>query len=261
MTGYCRGTRYGIHCDTDGLLAAGTADTPLTWMDAKVDGRAVTGRVGKAVEVQALWLTALKIGAAFDSNWKSLFTRALAAFQSRFWNEARGCLFDVVDVDHQKGTADASLRPNQILAIGGLPWMFLDSERARRVVDVVESRLLTPMGLRTLEPGDPGYCGRYVGSARERDAAYHQGTVWPWLMGPFVEAWVRVRGASPAVYDAARSRFIEPLLAHLEVAGLGHVSEIADGDPPHHPRGCPFQAWSLAELIRTTQSVPGEGPS
>jgi glycogen debranching enzyme len=131
----------------------------------------------------------------------------------------------------------------------------LDSKRARHVVDVVESRLWTPIGLRSLEPGAPGYCGRYLGSVRERDLAYHQGTVWPWLTGPFVEAWVRVRGSSPTICGLARSRFVEPLIEHLDVAGLGHLSEIADGDSPHAPRGCPFQAWSLAELIRIKEAV------
>jgi predicted glycogen debranching enzyme len=261
LSGYFCGTRYGIRCDDDGLLAAGAGGTQLTWMDAKVDDRAVTGRIGKPVEVEALWLSALRIGAAFDSRWQGVFNRGLAAFQSRFWNEARGCLFDVVDVDHQKGTVDETLRPNQIFAVGGLPWTFLDSKAARRVVDVVESRLWTPMGLRTLEPGAPGYCGRYLGSVRERDLAYHQGTVWPWLAGPFVEAWVRAHGPSPTVCSLARLRFVEPLIEHLDAAGLGHVSEIADGDAPHAPRGCPFQAWSLAELIRITNSVLAPSPA
>ena len=166
-------------------------------MDAKVDGRPVTGRIGKPVEVEALWLAALKIGAASDSRWIGVYDRALAAFQARFWNSARGCLFDVIDVEHRKGVLDDTLRPNQILAVGGLPWTFLDSKAARQVVDVVESRLWTPVGLRTLEPGVPGYCGRYFGSVRDRDGAYHQGTVWPWLAGPFVEAWLRVRDPSP----------------------------------------------------------------
>ncbi len=255
LSGYFCGTRYGIHGDDDGLLAAGTAGSSLTWMDARVDDRAVTGRIGKPVEVEALWLSGLRIGAAFDSRWQGVFNRGLEAFQTRFWNEARGCLYDVVDVDHRKGSVDGTLRPNQVLAVGGLPWMFLDSKRARRVVDVVESRLWTPMGLRSLEPGAPGYCGRYLGSVRERDLAYHQGTVWPWLTGPFVEAWVRVRGPSPTICGLARSRFVEPLIGHLDVAGLGHISEIADGDSPHAPGGCPFQAWSLAELIRITESV------
>jgi glycogen debranching enzyme len=184
-----------------------------------------------------------------------VFDRSLAAFQSRFWNPDRGCLFDVIDVDHQKGAVDATLRPNQIFAIGGLPWTFLDAKAARQVVDVVESRLWTPMGLRTLEPGSPGYCGRCAGDVHERDTAYHQGTVWPWLTAAFVEAWVRVRGQTPAAYREARSRFVEPLLKHLDSAGLGHVSELADGDSPHTPRGCPFQAWSLAALTRLTESV------
>jgi predicted glycogen debranching enzyme len=255
LSGYFSGTRYGIRCDDDGLLAAGTADTPLTWMDARVGGRAVTGRVGKPVEVEALWLSGLRIGSTFDSRWQGVFNRGLAAFQARFWNQARGCLFDVVDVDHRKGTADESLRPNQIFAIGGLPWTFLEPKLARRVVDVVETRLWTPMGLRTLEADAPGYRGQYLGPPSERDSVYHQGTVWPWLAGPFVEAWVRVRGQSPAVCNQARSKFVDPLLAHLDVAGIGHVSEIADGDPPHTPRGCPFQAWSVGELIRLTGSV------
>jgi predicted glycogen debranching enzyme len=250
LSGYFCGTRYGIRCDSDGLLAAGTADFALTWMDAKVDGRPVTGRIGKPVEVEALWLAALKIGAASDSRWIGVYDRALAAFQARFWNSARGCLFDVIDVDHRKGVLDDTLRPNQILAVGGLPWTFLDSKAARQVVDVVESRLWTPVGLRTLEPGAAGYCGRYFGSVRDRDGAYHQGTVWPWLAGPFVEAWLRVRDPSPEARSTAQAKFVVPLLDHLEKAGLEHVSEIADGDPPHTPRGCPFQAWSLAQLLR-----------
>jgi predicted glycogen debranching enzyme len=255
LSGYFCGTRFGIRGDDDGLLAAGVADTPLTWMDAKVDGRAVTGRVGKPVEVEALWLTALRIGAASDSRWNGVFNRGQAAFQARFWNQARGCLYDVVDVDHRKGTADDTIRPNQILAIGGLPWTLLDAKLSRQVVDLVESRLWTPLGLRTLESGSPNYRGKYVGDVRARDSAYHQGTVWPWLAGPFIEAWIRVRGSSPEVYEQARSKFIEPLLEHLDLGGLGHISEIADGDAPHASRGCPFQAWSLAELIRVTESV------
>jgi predicted glycogen debranching enzyme len=260
LSGYFCGTRYGIRCDDDGLLAAGTADTPLTWMDARVDGSAVTGRVGKPVEVEALWLSGLRIGSTFNSRWQGVFNRGRDAFQARFWNQARGCLFDVVDVDHRKGTVDETLRPNQIFAVGGLPWTFLEPKLARRVVDVVEARLWTPMGLRTLEPGAPGYCGQYLGPPSKRDSVYHQGTVWPWLAGPFVEAWVRVRGQSSAVCNEARSKFFETLTDHLDAAGLGHLSEIADGDPPHTPRGCPFQAWSLGELIRLTESVLSQAP-
>jgi predicted glycogen debranching enzyme len=255
LSGYFAGTRYGIRCDNDGLLAAGTSGMALTWMDAKVDGRPVTGRIGKPVEVEALWLAALRIGSAGDSRWIGVYDRGLAAFQARFWNPARGCLFDVIDVGYSKGAIDDTVRPNQILAAGGLPWTFLDAKVARQIVDVVESRLWTPMGFRSLEPGAAGYRGRYLGSVRERDQAYHQGTVWPWLAGPFVDAWLRVRKPSPEVRKAARSKFVEPLLAHLETAGLGHVSEIADGDPPHTPRGCPFQAWSLAQLIRMVDAT------
>ena len=145
---------------------------------------------------------------------------------------------------------DASFRPNQIFAVGGLPLALLEGERARRVVDAVEARLWTPLGLRSLAPGSPGYAGRYQGGVRERDGAYHQGTVWPWLLGPFVEAWLRIRGNRAAARREAQRRFLEPLLAHLDEAGLSHVSEIADGDAPHQPRGCPFQAWSVGEALR-----------
>ena len=131
----------------------------------------------------------------------------------------------------------------------------LDGSRARQVVDAVEARLLTPLGLRSLAPDEPGYTPRYQGGVRERDAAYHQGPVWPWLMGPFVEAWVRVRGGSAEAIAEARRRFLEPLLAHLDDAGIGHLPEIADGDPPHTPRGCPFQAWSVGEALRLDRTV------
>jgi glycogen debranching enzyme len=149
---------------------------------------------------------------------------------------------------------DASVRPNQIFAVGGLPFALLEGEAASGVVSVVEEKLLTPLGLRTLSPDDPAYRPRYQGGPLERDGAYHQGTVWPWLMGPFVEAWLRVHGD----VAAARVRFLAPLLAHLDVAGLGHVSEVADGDAPHAPGGCPFQAWSMGELIRVRAMLGGE---
>jgi glycogen debranching enzyme len=156
----------------------------------------------------------------------------------------------VVDVDHRPGAVDPAFRPNQVLAVGGLPHALLGGARARSVVDAVEGRLWTPMGLRTLASDEPGYRGHCVGGPGERDGAYHQGTVWPWLMGPFVEAWVRVRGGGAEARALARSRFVQPLLEHLDRAGLDHVSEIADGDAPHQPRGCPFQAWSVGELLR-----------
>jgi predicted glycogen debranching enzyme len=226
-------------------------------MDARVGEHVVTPRIGKPVEVQALWVNALRLsGAAFGRpDWSALAERAQASFAARFWNERAGCLFDVVDDGHRPGACDGAVRPNQILAIGGLPHALLEGERARRVVDVVEARLWTPLGLRSLAPGEPGYAARYEGGPAARDAVYHQGTAWAWLLGPFVEAWLRVRGGGAAAKRAARERFLAPLLAHLGEAGLGHVSEIADAEPPHTPRGCPFQAWSLGELLRLEREV------
>jgi glycogen debranching enzyme len=216
----------------------------------------VTPRIGKPVEVQALWLNALRIGALRrGSRWQSLFDSGLEAFRLKFWNEARRCLFDVIDCNHQSGTLDASLRPNQIFAVGGLPLCLLEEESARAVVDAVEASLLTPKGLRSLRPQEPGYRPRYEGGVVQRDGSYHQGTVWPWLIGPFVEAWVRVRGNSQAAIEDARNRFLPPLYEHLNEAGLDHISEIFDADAPHTPRGCPFQAWSLGELLRLEHSV------
>jgi predicted glycogen debranching enzyme len=255
VAGYARGTRHGIRLDEDGLLAAGEPGVQLTWMDAKVGDWVVTPRIGKPVEVQALWLNALRIAGAWDPTWSVAYERGRNAFADRFWNAEVGWLNDVVDTDHRPGTVDASLRPNQIFAVGGLPFAVLDGERARRLVAVVESTLWTPLGPRSLAPDDPRYVRHYEGGVRERDAAYHQGTVWPWLSGPFVEAWVRVYGDTPEVRRRARRAFLDPLLAHLESAGLGHISEIADAEPPHTPRGCPFQAWSVAEALRLDRVV------
>lgn len=253
LEGHARGTRFGIRADRDGLLAAGAPGVQLTWMDARVGERVITPRIGKPVEVEALWVNALAIGARLGEGFAALLERARHAFAERFWND--GALHDVVDVDHRPGAVDPTFRPNQIFAIGGLPLALLDGERARRVVDAVEARLATPLGLRSLDPADPSYAPRYAGGPAERDGVYHQGTVWPWLAGPFVEAWVRVRGETREAKDEARRRFLTPLLRHLDEAGLGHVSEIADGDPPHEPRGCPFQAWSVGELVRLDRIV------
>jgi glycogen debranching enzyme len=150
---------------------------------------------------------------------------------------------------------DAAFRPNQIFAVGGLPFSLLEGPKAAAVVEAVERRLLTPLGLRTLARDEPGYHPRYEGGILERDGAYHQGTVWPWLLGPFVEAWLRVRGRTAGAKAEARRLFLEPLLRHLDEAGLGHISEVADGDAPHHPGGCPFQAWSVSEAIRLDRVV------
>jgi len=247
LEGYFHGTRFRIHADDDGLLAAGEPGVQLTWMDAKVGDWVVTPRIGKPVEIQALWLNALSFGSGFASTWKEIFDKGLRSFEARFWNPA-GYLNDVVDPDHVAGTFDASFRPNQIFAVGGLPRAVLrDRKRARAVVDAVEERLWTPLGLRSLAPDDPRYVGRYAGGVLERDSSYHQGTVWPFLAGPFIEAWVRVRGETARAKKDARARFLEPLLAD---AVSGHVAEIADGDAPHEPRGCPFQAWSVGEALR-----------
>jgi glycogen debranching enzyme len=161
----------------------------------------------------------------------------------------------VLDVDHRPGVNDPTLRPNQILAVGGLPYAVVDQSFAGRIVEAVESKLWTPLGLRTLPAEDSRYVPRYQGDVPARDGSYHQGTVWPWLMGPFVEAWVRVQGDTPDIRREARRKFLEPLLRHLDQAGLGHLSEIADAEPPHTPRGCPFQAWSVGEALRLDLQV------
>ncbi len=255
LAGYNEGTRFGIRTDRDGLLSAGEHGQQLTWMDARVDGREITPRIGKPVEIQALWLNALAIGAKFSRRWETIFEDGRASFESKFWNEHAGYLADVIDCDHQPGVVDLTVRPNQIFAVGGLPLMLLSKEKARQVVDAVELLLLTPLGLRSLAPGQAGYSAHYDGDSRARDSVYHQGTVWPWLIGPFVEAWVRVHGGNAAAKKKARARFLPPLYEHLNHAGLGHVSEICDAEAPHTPRGCPFQAWSLGELLRLERQI------
>jgi predicted glycogen debranching enzyme len=255
LAGYNVGTRFGIRADRDGLLSAGERGQQLTWMDARVDRREISPRIGKPVEIQALWLNALAVGAKFSARWETLFEKGRAAFQNKFWNEHAGYLADVIDCDHHAGVVDLTFRPNQIFAVGGLPIMLLSKEKARRVVDAVEMLLLAPLGLRSLAPSEPGYAQHYEGDSRARDSVYHQGTVWPWLIGPFVEAWVRVHGANAATRKKARARFLPSLHEHLNHAGLGHVSEICDAEAPHTPRGCPFQAWSLGELLRLEHSV------
>ncbi|MSQ98400.1 MAG: glycogen debranching protein [Xanthomonadales bacterium] len=247
LDGYTAGTRFGIRMDSDGLLACGVPGMQLTWMDARVGDRVITPRVGKPVEIEALWINALRCAGEHHAEFAD---RAEAAFTTRFWNSATGGLYDVVDVDHIAGRVDASVRPNQIFAAGGLPYSIVGADVGRAIVATVERELVTPLGPRTLARSDPAYRPRCEGGVAERDGAYHQGTVWPWLIGAFVDAWLNVNGDDDAHRAQARRRFLAPLLDHLCVAGLGHVSEIADGDPPHTPRGCPFQAWSLGELFR-----------
>jgi predicted glycogen debranching enzyme len=260
LDGFAAGTRHGIALDADGLVRAGATGLQLTWMDAKIGDRVITPRIGKPVEIQALWINALRIAARWSDRWAMAASVAQTSFLARFPNPENGGLFDVVDADHRPGGNDRRIRPNQIFAIGGLPYPVLQGELARGVVDLVERELLTPLGLRSLAPDDPDYAPHYRGGPVERDSAYHQGTVWPWLIGPFVEAWLRVRGHSGTAKAEARARFLPPLLAHLETAGLGHVSEVADGDPPHTPGGCPFQAWSLGELIRLQRLLDDNQP-
>ena len=259
LEGYSRGTRYNIHADSDGLLAAGQPGVQLTWMDAKVGDWVVTPRIGKPVEVQALWINALLLSAGDEPKFAALAERALKSFRERFWNAPRGCLFDVVDDGHRPGAVDARLRPNQILAVGGLTNQLIVGRHARAIVDLCEAELLTPMGLRTLGPGEAGYVGAYGGGVFERDSAYHNGTVWPWLMGPFAEAWVRVRHNTAKARHEARERFLRPLLESTTTHGLGHIAEIADGDEPFTPRGCPFQAWSVAEALRLDRVLLADG--
>ncbi|HYY98723.1 MAG TPA: amylo-alpha-1,6-glucosidase, partial [Pyrinomonadaceae bacterium] len=261
-----RGTRYRIHVDDDGLLFAGEEGVQLTWMDARVAGREVTPRAGKAVEIQALWHNALRVmeglarefGSGEDERkYGAMAARARESFARQFWNEEAGCLYDVVNGEER----DPSIRPNQIIA-ASLAHSMLSEERARRVVAVVERELLTPYGLRSLAPSDPRYAGRYEGGPEARDGVYHQGTVWAWLMGPFITAYVKAHGRSPESKRQAAA-WLAPLREHLKDAGLGHVSEIFDGDAPHAPRGCVAQAWSVAELLRAAaedvfERVPAE---
>lgn len=254
VEGYARGTRHGIAADVSGLLSAGEAGVQLTWMDAKVGDWVVTPRIGKPVEIQALWINALRIAGTRTPRWNALADRAQGAFLARFWNGA-GYLNDVVDVDHQPGLIDTRLRPNQLLALGGLPYALVDGERAQQAMAMIERRLWTSAGPRSLDPADPEYRARYEGDMRARDGGYHQGTVWPWLAGAFVDAWVRTRGDTNEARETARTRFLEPLLHHYAQAGIGHVSEIADADAPHAPRGCPFQAWSVGEALRLDLQV------
>jgi predicted glycogen debranching enzyme len=237
-----RGTRFGIHVDLDGLLYAGANGVALTWMDAIVDGDAVTPRRGKPVEINALWYNALRIVAALsdDSELSDRAESVRESFESAFWNRQSQCCFDVVNPN------DASVRPNQLFAIA-LPFPLFDDARAEEILRVCESQLLTPIGLRTLSPNDPRYRGRLIGDQHSRDTAYHQGTVWPWLLGAYIDALLRHRGDEGA---ASARALIANLSTHLNEAGLGTISEIFDGDAPHAARGCIAQAWSVGEVLR-----------
>jgi glycogen debranching enzyme len=246
--------------DVDGLIVAGQTGVQLTWMDAKIGDWVVTPRTGKPIEIQALWYNALRIMEQIGNRieekesaqkWSNLAEKVWGSINRQFWYEEGGYLFDVINGDQK----DSSLRPNQIFTMS-LPFDSITPDRAERVVDLLEERLLTPFGLRTLDPRDNRYAPRYQGDERSRDAAYHQGTVWPWLMGPFLTAYQKVHGKSPRVQAHLRAH-LALLLTHLWESGLGTISEIFDGDMPHEPRGCIAQAWSVAEVLRVLREELG----
>jgi predicted glycogen debranching enzyme len=246
-----RGTRFNIHVDVDGLLYAGEPGVQLTWMDVKIGEWVVTPRQGKAVEINALWYNALKIYAELlhhfgepllSEKFEQRAERVRRAFQKKFWFEEGGYLYDVIDGD----VRDAAIRPNQIFAIS-LPFPLLTGKKARQVLKIVAEKLYTPMGLRSLAPDDPNYRPNYGGDQLSRDSAYHQGTVWNWLLGPFIDAIMRVEGTRGR---KRATKIIENFLPHLKDAGIGTISEIFDAEPPHAPRGCIAQAWSVGELLR-----------
>jgi predicted glycogen debranching enzyme len=256
LEGYRQGTHHGIHVTAEGLVSQGEVGLQLTWMDAKAGGHVVTPRRGYAVEIQALWYNALQVGAeiarsAGDTTsaqeWSLLANRARDSFLRAFWSDNAGYLADVVS----GGTRDLSLRPNQLYAVG-LPHALVPRDKAGYVVEAVRQHLLTPVGLRTLAPGDPAYLGRHAGDVRERDEAYHQGTVWPFLMGIYFDSVIRVYGEQG---KAEARAWLAAFERHLEEAGLGTVSEVFDGDPPHRPGGAIAQAWSVAELLRIAERL------
>jgi predicted glycogen debranching enzyme len=252
------GTRFGIGVDpADGLLRQGAEGYQLTWMDAKVDDWVVTPRRGKAVEINALWYNALRLlhhwmedlGAPDELGLEAHAARAYESFNRRFWFHGGNHLYDVVDGESGD---DAACRPNQVFAIS-LDYPVLDAARWKAVMDVVRTQLLTPVGLRSLAPGHPDYKSRYYGDLRSRDAAYHQGTVWGWLIGPYVDAWLKVY---PDDREGAR-RLLQGFEAHLDDACVGSISEVFDAEAPYVPRGCIAQAWSVAEVLRCLVKTAG----
>ena len=264
IANHVRGTRFGIRMDErDGLLTQGADGYQLTWMDAKVDDWVVTPRRGKAVEINALWFNALKLmeqwaeehGEA-GTEYAERAERARRSFNERFWNADLGCLYDIVDVDNFPGLTDPKIRPNQVLAIA-LPHPVLARERWTAVMRVVREQLLTPVGLRSLAPGDADYKSRYFGDLRARDAAYHQGTVWGWLVGPFVDAWLKVY---PTDLDGAR-RTLAGFIPHLDDGAIGSISEVFDAEEPYTQRGCIAQAWSVAEVLRVWVNLSQQAPT
>lgn len=252
---YVQGTDYGIRVSDDGLVSWHSEGMALTWMDAKVNGMPVTPRHGKPVEVNSLWIHCLWFASRLAKQLgdiptmrftDKLFERATASFHEKFWDDKVGCLRDVLC----DGEFDVSIRPNQLIALM-LPSLLFDEQKAHRILNLAIEQLLTPMGLRTLAPTEASYVGRYIGSQAERDKAYHNGTVWAWLIGPLCTAYVRYSGRKKEARIRA-SGWLKGMLRHLCEGGIGYISEIADGDKPHHYRGCIAQAWSVGEVLRAT---------
>jgi len=247
-----RGTLFGIRLDYDGLLMHGSR---LTWMDAAVGGKEITPRVGKAVEIQALWYNTLRIMQLLANNFGEkalaekyavMADKTSISFNEKFWNTNAGCLFDVLDTND----ADASLRPNQIFAVS-LDFSMLDKDKGAQVVNMVNRELVTPYGLRTLALNDPKFVGKCFGDRLSRDTSYHNGTIWPWLLGPFITAYLKINGYSTESREYAMKNLVLPLFSSgINQAGLGTLSEIYDCDSPNTPRGCISQAWSVAEPLR-----------
>ncbi len=263
VSAFLEGTRFGIHVDRDGLVVAGEPGMQLTWMDARVEDRVVTRRAGKPVEIQALWYNALRllestfyeVGEELDGQaYGELADQVEQSFLKLFWNEDEGYCHDVVDCPDIPGGVDTSLRPNQLLA-ASLPAALLDSARARRMIDRVRKDLLTPRGLRTLSPSAPGYQRRYQGSPAQRDGSYHQGTVWPWLIGPYCDSLVTAHGGWKPKVIKEVTAVLRSFEDHLTQAGLGFVSEIFEPEAPHEPVGCVAQAWSVGELLRVAAEL------
>jgi predicted glycogen debranching enzyme len=251
-----KGTRYNIHVDNDGLLYAGEKGQQLTWMDARIGDWVVTPRMGKPVEIECLWYNALKIYEsllalnkeyAISKDILGKAEQAKKSFEEKFWYAEGGYLYDNID---ETGKPDSSLRPNQIFSIS-LPYPLLEKEKARSVLDIIKSKLYTPVGLRSLSPDDPRYKGSYGGDSYMRDSVYHQGTVWSWLLGPFIEGGFKLSGND---FRNEAMNIVERFSTQLGEACIGSVSEIFDGDEPHHARGCIAQAWSVAEMLRVIRT-------
>jgi len=256
MDWHFKGTRYNIHADTDGLLFAGETGQQLTWMDARIGSWVVTPRMGKPVEIEALWYNALKIFEAllilngeneFSENILQKAAQAKKSFEEKFWYAEGNYLYDVID---ENGRPDATIRPNQIFALS-LPFQLIEGVKAKAVFQIIQAKLFTPVGLRSISPDDSRYKGIYGGDVFERDSSYHQGSVWSWLLGPFVEAGMKIAG--PEFLEEAVS-IINRFSHHLNEGCIGTVSEIFDGDAPWYPRGCVAQAWGVAEILRVIKT-------